>query len=348
MYTRNSNIKDPEVIINAKIVVNSTQDEEPAWVHAMPAATGLWSMILTFRERGSYDVADNLLAAAEKNWEAHLRTQALMSKRQSPRVLSTSAPSPRFTHKEIIEKPKEIEICNKETKSDNVAEKKLDEIKVDTEVRRSRSRQTSVRLEPPPCSAPVSPLKSCATSPRSLSPISSCSLSPTRDPFLSLPINEQHTNTFDCYACYHSRLKSYERSKFRWVSPSPSQLSEAGFFFIGPRDKVQCFSCETSHKNWKPAEDPWERHTCSSPSCDYIIETRGLDFISRMMEKVKNGIINTYTRSNSGKDITSKSTEAEFAKMKLKTTKSTTAGSGWQLDPYKERGVSGKVGKKKK
>ena len=35
---------------------------------------------------------------------------------------------------------------------------------------------------------------------------------------------------------------------------SPSQLSEAGFFFIGPRDKVQCFSCETSHKNWKPAE----------------------------------------------------------------------------------------------
>ena len=38
------------------------------------------------------------------------------------------------------------------------------------------------------------------------------------------------------------------------MSPSPSQLSEAGFFFIGPRDKVQCFSCETSHKNWKPAE----------------------------------------------------------------------------------------------
>ena len=98
-------------------------------------------------------------------------------------------------------------------------------------------------------------------------------------------------------------------------------------------------------------QDPWERHTCSSPSCDYIIETRGRDFIATIldkMEKVKNGIINTYTRSNSGKDIASKSTEAEFAKMKLRTTKSTTAGSGWQLDPYKERGVLGKVSKKKK
>ena len=41
---------------------------------------------------------------------------------------------------------------------------------------------------------------------------------------------------------------------FRWVSPSPSQLSEAGFFFTGPRDKVQCFSCDASHNHWKPAE----------------------------------------------------------------------------------------------
>ena len=33
------------------------------------------------RERGSFDVADNLLAAAEKQWEVHLRTQAMMARR---------------------------------------------------------------------------------------------------------------------------------------------------------------------------------------------------------------------------------------------------------------------------
>ena len=51
------------------------------------------------------------------------------------------------------------------------------------------------------------------------------------------------------------------------------------------------------------------------------------------------------TRSNSGN--MNKAVETEFAKRKLRTTKTTSSGSGWQLDPYKERGV-GKVGKKKK
>ena len=55
----------------------------------------------------------------------------------------------------------------------------------------------------------------------------------------------------------------------RWDSPSPSELSEAGkiypemnklrflysgFYFIGPRDNVQCFSCDTCQNYWKPAE----------------------------------------------------------------------------------------------
>ena len=90
------------------------------------------------------------------------------------------------------------------------------------------------------------------------------------------------------------------------------------------------------------------RHTHSSPSCEYIIETRGIDFISRILskvEKVTTDIINTYTRSNSG-NLSTGEPEIEFTKMKLKTTKTTSSGSGWQLDPYKERGV--KVGKEKK
>lgn len=58
-----------------------------------------------------------------------------------------------------------------------------------------------------PC---VSPLRSCVTSPRSLSPC------PLALDGLGLPVNAPHTNTFDCYACYHSRLKTYEKSKHRF------------------------------------------------------------------------------------------------------------------------------------
>ena len=57
--------------------------KEPAWVSVLPAAKGLWKMIVSFRERGSNDIADNLEAAAEKQAEAHLRTQELMNKKTS-------------------------------------------------------------------------------------------------------------------------------------------------------------------------------------------------------------------------------------------------------------------------
>ena len=51
MNTRNvvRNLKDPEVIMSGRSVVKGAQDQEPAWVHGMPAASGLWNMILTFR-----------------------------------------------------------------------------------------------------------------------------------------------------------------------------------------------------------------------------------------------------------------------------------------------------------
>ena len=79
---------------------------------------------------------------------------------------------------------------------------------------------------------------------------------------------------------------------------------------------MQCFSCETAQNQWKPAEDPWVRHGRRSPSCDYVIEMRGTDFIKAIIdsvEKVKN-TLTTYTRtaSNSSVDKTS----PEFTKMK--------------------------------
>ena len=63
-------------------VKKSTQTiKEPAWVSVLPSAKGLWSMIVTFRERGSNEIADNLESAAEKQAEVHLKTQELMSRR---------------------------------------------------------------------------------------------------------------------------------------------------------------------------------------------------------------------------------------------------------------------------
>ena len=111
-------------------------------------------------------------------------------------------------------------------------------------------------------------------------------------------------------------FESDQKLNCRWGSPSPSELSEAGFFFTGPRDAVQCFSCETAQNQWKPAEDPWVRHGRRSPSCDYVIEMRGTDFVQAIIdsvEKVKN-TLTTYTRTASNSSVDKAS--PEFTKMK--------------------------------
>ncbi|PIO23032.1 hypothetical protein AB205_0041220, partial [Aquarana catesbeiana] len=40
----------------------------------------------------------------------------------------------------------------------------------------------------------------------------------------------------------------------------PSALSQAGFFFTGTRDTVQCFSCGGCLGNWEENDDPWKEH----------------------------------------------------------------------------------------
>ena len=60
-------------------------------------------------------------------------------------------------------------------------------------------------------------------------------------------------------------------------------------------------------------QDPWVRHTSRSPSCDYIIETRGHDFIAKILDEVKQL---AYSRSNSNSSLKGKEETREFTKMK--------------------------------
>uniref|UniRef100_A0A8B9FHA4 RING-type E3 ubiquitin transferase n=1 Tax=Amazona collaria TaxID=241587 RepID=A0A8B9FHA4_9PSIT len=50
----------------------------------------------------------------------------------------------------------------------------------------------------------------------------------------------------------------------------PRDLVKAGFFFVGPRDEVQCFCCGGILKNWEPGDCPVAEHLKFFPSCKFI------------------------------------------------------------------------------
>ncbi|XP_044147662.1 baculoviral IAP repeat-containing protein 1-like [Bufo gargarizans] len=50
----------------------------------------------------------------------------------------------------------------------------------------------------------------------------------------------------------------------------PCTLAEAGFFFTGTRDNVQCFSCGGCLGNWEEKDDPWKEHAKWFPMCTFL------------------------------------------------------------------------------
>ena len=77
---------------NVQSTHNTSTISEPPWVAVLPAARGLWSMIVTFRQRGNHQIADNLEAAAEKQAEAHLKTQQVMMEKYRPVKCAAETP----------------------------------------------------------------------------------------------------------------------------------------------------------------------------------------------------------------------------------------------------------------
>ncbi|NWZ82699.1 BIR7B protein, partial [Poecile atricapillus] len=65
------------------------------------------------------------------------------------------------------------------------------------------------------------------------------------------------------------RLRTFQH----WPHTAPvsaRDLVEAGFFYVGPRDEVQCFCCGGVLKDWRPGDCPMTEHLNFFPSCEYL------------------------------------------------------------------------------
>ncbi|NXX13876.1 BIR7B protein, partial [Podargus strigoides] len=65
------------------------------------------------------------------------------------------------------------------------------------------------------------------------------------------------------------RLRTFRQ----WPGTSPvsaRDLVKAGFFFVGPRDEVQCFCCGGVLKDWRPGDCPLAEHLKFFPSCRFV------------------------------------------------------------------------------
>lgn len=51
---------------------------------------------------------------------------------------------------------------------------------------------------------------------------------------------------------------------------SPTDLAKAGFYYVGPGDRVACFACGGKLSNWEPKDNAMSEHLRHFPKCPFI------------------------------------------------------------------------------
>ncbi|EPY83246.1 baculoviral IAP repeat-containing protein 7 [Camelus ferus] len=64
----------------------------------------------------------------------------------------------------------------------------------------------------------------------------------------------------------------------------PELLAAAGFFHTGQQDKVRCFFCYGGLQSWERGDDPWTEHARWFPRCEFLLRTKGRDFVCSVQE----------------------------------------------------------------
>lgn len=119
------------------------------------------------------------------------------------------------------------------------------------------------------------------------------STAPVRSAFAqSLPPPERRGGTYSSLSSNALRSRAVEDSPSR-VSPcshamtteearlltyntwplsflSPADLARAGFYYVGPGDRVACFACGGKLSNWEPKDDAMSEHRRHFPSCPFL------------------------------------------------------------------------------
>ncbi|XP_061217271.1 baculoviral IAP repeat-containing protein 7 [Neopsephotus bourkii] len=65
-------------------------------------------------------------------------------------------------------------------------------------------------------------------------------------------------------------------------------LARAGFFYTGQDGIVRCFCCNGGVRNWQIESDPWQEHARLFPGCEFLLQSRGRDFVSSVQESLSN------------------------------------------------------------
>lgn len=85
---------------------------------------------------------------------------------------------------------------------------------------------------------------------------------------------DSNTPTWDLTK-YENRLRTYD-NEWKLDFITPSQMANAGFYFLGRQDRVRCMFCSKEFDYWQRGDDPLVEHKRKSPQCAFFKQSQGI------------------------------------------------------------------------
>lgn len=70
-------------------------------------------------------------------------------------------------------------------------------------------------------------------------------------------------------ASFNNRLRTFDK-KWKLKYLTPEKMADAGFYYMGQQDLVQCVSCSLQFHHWKSGDNALEVHKKKSPQCQFL------------------------------------------------------------------------------
>ncbi|XP_053564555.1 baculoviral IAP repeat-containing protein 2 [Bombina bombina] len=81
------------------------------------------------------------------------------------------------------------------------------------------------------------------------------------------------SESYSSMSTEEARLRTFHSWPLAFLSAS--DLAKAGFYYIGPGDKVACFSCAGKLNNWEPKDNAMSEHKRHFPDCKFVKNVAG-------------------------------------------------------------------------
>ena len=113
------------------------------------------------------------------------------------------------------------------------------------------------------------------------------------------PISEQLAQIFPCsnpvnphMGSEAARLQTFRERSHAWpahrIAATPEQMSQAGLYYLGERDRVKCWYCNGGLQNWARFDNPWFEHAKWFPTCEYLLQKKGPEFVVNVSNRFPN------------------------------------------------------------